>query len=109
MAALDDIIGCIIFFTTVAMVVGTLSAGSLPAYMIALVVILQLIIGAVTGITVSVLKNPAPECAEIIQGTIAAAAVINEIIAAIMAKKGQPVQERPGFSGAVQNYPSDCG
>lgn len=40
-----------------------------------------------TGIAVSVLEGPAPECAEIIQGTIAAAAVINEIIAVIVAKK----------------------
>ena len=41
-----------------------------------------------TGIAVSVLSGPAPECAEIIQGTIAAAAVINEIIAVFVAKKG---------------------
>lgn len=41
-----------------------------------------------TGIAVSVLSGPAPECAKIIQGTIAAAAVINEIIAVITAKKG---------------------
>ena len=41
-----------------------------------------------TGIAVSVLKGPAPECAQIIQGTIAAAAVINEVIAVIVAKKG---------------------
>lgn len=41
-----------------------------------------------TGIAVSVLQGPAPECAQIIQGTIAAAAVINEIIAVFMAKKG---------------------
>lgn len=41
-----------------------------------------------TGIAVSVLIGPAPECAEIIQGTIAAAAVINEVIAVFMAKKG---------------------
>lgn len=41
-----------------------------------------------TGIAVSVLSTPAPECAKIIQGTIAAAAVINEIIAVIVAKKG---------------------
>ena len=38
-----------------------------------------------TGIAVSVLSGPAPECASIIQGTIAAAAVINEIIAVFMA------------------------
>lgn len=41
-----------------------------------------------TGIAVSVLYGPAPESAIIIQGTIAAAAVINEIIAVIAAKKG---------------------
>lgn len=41
-----------------------------------------------TGIAVSVLSGPAPECASIIQGTIAAAAVINEIIAVFLAKKG---------------------
>lgn len=41
-----------------------------------------------TGIAVSVLKDAAPDCAAIIQGTIAAAAVINEIIAVIAAKKG---------------------
>ncbi|MEG0296578.1 MAG: cation:proton antiporter [Clostridium sp.] len=40
-----------------------------------------------TGIAVSVLAGPAPECAQIIQGTIAAAAVINEVIAVIIAKK----------------------
>lgn len=41
-----------------------------------------------TGIAVSTLSGAAPDCAKIIQGTIAAAAVINEIIAVIMAKKG---------------------
>lgn len=41
-----------------------------------------------TGIAVSILTGPAPECASIIQGTIAAAAVINEIIAVFLAKKG---------------------
>ena len=41
-----------------------------------------------TGIAVSVLQGQAPECAAIIQGTIAAAAVINEVIAVLVAKKG---------------------
>lgn len=50
MAALDDIVGCIVFFTTIAIVAGNLSAGSLPAYMIALVVILPLVIGVVCGL-----------------------------------------------------------
>lgn len=41
-----------------------------------------------TGIAVSVLRGPAPECAAVLQGTIAAAAVINEILAVVTAKKG---------------------
>ena len=48
MAALDDIVGCIVFFSTVAIVAGNLSAGDLPAYMIPLIVILPLVIGVVT-------------------------------------------------------------
>lgn len=40
-----------------------------------------------TGIAVSTLQGTVPECAQIIQGTIAAAAVINEIIAVIIAKQ----------------------
>lgn len=41
-----------------------------------------------TGIAVSTLTPVAPEYASLIQGTIAAAAVINEILAVFMAKKG---------------------
>lgn len=41
-----------------------------------------------TGIAVSTLSGSSDGCIEIIQGTIAAAAVINEIIAVIAAKKG---------------------
>lgn len=41
-----------------------------------------------TGIAVSVLQGNAPECVPIIQGTIAAAAVINEIIAVFLAHQG---------------------
>ncbi|MGN0693237.1 MAG: cation:proton antiporter [Oscillospiraceae bacterium] len=41
-----------------------------------------------TGIAVSMLAGVSDGCAEILQGTIAAAAVINEIIAVIAAKKG---------------------
>ena len=50
MAALDDIVGCVIFFSTIAIVAGNLSAGELPAYMIALVVVLPLVIGVVVGL-----------------------------------------------------------
>ena len=41
-----------------------------------------------TGIAVSTLAGAADDCTQIIRGTIAAAAVINEIIAVIAAKKG---------------------
>ncbi len=41
-----------------------------------------------TGIAVSTLSGSADNCTQIIRGTIAAAAVINEIIAVIAAKKG---------------------
>lgn len=57
MATLDDIIGCIIFFTAVAIVAGNLSAGELPAYMIALVVLLPLLIGAATGFLAGLVLN----------------------------------------------------
>lgn len=50
MAALDDIVGCVVFFGTVAVVAGNLMGGSLPAYLIPLVVILPLVVGVVTGI-----------------------------------------------------------
>ena len=47
-----------------------------------------ILIAFLTGKLISVLGASAPECASIIQGTIAAATVINEIIAVFMAKKG---------------------
>ena len=50
MAALDDIVGCIVFFITMAVVASSLSAGDLPAYMIALVILLPLLIGIATGL-----------------------------------------------------------
>lgn len=54
MAALDDIVGCVVFFTTIAVVAGKLSAGQMSAYMIALVVVMPLIIGVVTGLLAGV-------------------------------------------------------
>lgn len=54
MAALDDIVDCVVFFSTIAIVAGNLSAGELPPYMIALVVLLPLVIGVVTGLVAGV-------------------------------------------------------
>ena len=62
-----------------------------------------------TGIAVSVLQGPAPECAALLQGTIAAAAVINEFIAVYLAKKGfewageLPDKKQTGASAEKQN------
>ena len=41
-----------------------------------------------TGIAVSLLNTTSPAYASLIQGTIAAAAVINEVIAVLLARKG---------------------
>ena len=49
MAALDDIVGCVVFFTSISIVAGNLLQGQLPIYMIALVIVLPLIIGIFTG------------------------------------------------------------
>lgn len=55
MAALDDIVGCIVFFTVIAVVTGRLSAGQLPPYMVALIVILPLVIGVAVGLLAGVI------------------------------------------------------
>ncbi len=73
MAALDDIVGCIVFFTTIAIVAGHLSAGELPAYMIALVVLLPLVIGVVLGLLAGILlkkERNAPMTLALVIGTI---------------------------------------
>lgn len=58
MAALDDIVGCIVFFTTIAIVAGKVSTNNLSPFMIILVVLLPLFIGVVTGfITGFILKK----------------------------------------------------
>lgn len=49
MAALDDIVGCIVFFTTIAIVAGNISTNNLSPFMIILVVLLPLLIGIATG------------------------------------------------------------
>lgn len=49
MAALDDIVGCSVFFTVMAVVAGNLSAGELPGYLVVLIVALPLVLGVATG------------------------------------------------------------
>ena len=55
MAALDDIVGCVVFFITIATVAGRLAAGELPGYMIALVIVLPLVIGVAVGLVAGAL------------------------------------------------------
>lgn len=55
MAVLDDIVGVIIFFTTISIVGSTVSNQKLPAYMILVIVFLPLIIGAVIGLPAGLL------------------------------------------------------
>lgn len=50
MAALDDMVGVVVFFTTIAIVAGNVSEQKLPVYMIAVVVVLPLVIGAAVGV-----------------------------------------------------------
>ena len=58
MASLDDIVGCIVFFTTIAIVAGNISTNNLSPFMIILIVLLPLVIGIVKGfITGLILKK----------------------------------------------------
>lgn len=59
-----------------------------------------------TGIAVSTLSGAADECTQIIRGTIAAAAVINEIIAVIAAKKGFELAGEIGSDKTADNLPN---
>ena len=59
-----------------------------------------------TGIAVSTLSGAADECTQIIRGTIAAAAVINEIIAVIAAKKGFELAGEINSDKTIDNSPS---
>lgn len=59
MAALDDMVGVIVFFTTVAIVARKLSGGGMPIYMIPVMILLPLVIGAATGIPAGFLLKKA--------------------------------------------------
>ncbi len=59
-----------------------------------------------TGISVSTLSGSADNCTQIIRGTIAAAAVINEIIAVIAAKKGFELAGEINSVKSSDNSPS---
>jgi len=50
MAALDDMVGVVVFFTTIAIVARKVTGGDMPIYMIPVMIFLPLLIGAVTGV-----------------------------------------------------------
>ena len=79
MATLDDIVGCAVFFTVIAVVAGNLSAGQMPAYMIPLIVLLPLAIGIATGLIAGLIlkkeRDPAPSLALLILTILGASAV----------------------------------
>lgn len=50
MAALDDIIGCIVFFSTISIIASRMSGGGIPEYIMAIIVISPLIIGTLMGL-----------------------------------------------------------
>lgn len=49
MAALDDMVGVVVFFSVIAIISGHVSGGSMPIYMIPLIIVLPLLIGGVVG------------------------------------------------------------
>lgn len=57
MAVLDDIVAIIVFFTVNSIVASSVSGGSIPLYMIPVMVLLPVIIGLVTGLPAGWLLN----------------------------------------------------
>ena len=50
MAALDDMVGVVVFFTVISIISSHLSSGAMSSSMIVLIVILPLVIGAILGL-----------------------------------------------------------
>ncbi len=50
MAVLDDVVGIAVFFTVNSIIAGSVSGGSVPVYMIPLMIFLPVVIGIVTGL-----------------------------------------------------------
>lgn len=57
MAVLDDIVGCLVFFTTIAIVAGSMSADSMSAYTMVWIVLLPLLLGVATGALTGLMLN----------------------------------------------------
>lgn len=55
MAALDDVIGIVVFFTVNSFITGMVSGGTVSLYMIPVMIIMPILIGGVTGIPIGLL------------------------------------------------------
>ena len=111
LAAIDDVIGVVVFFTVISIVSGAYGDGSVTPAAIVGIVLFPFVIGILmkaepvvtkylgftllphsgvslvfTGIAAATLIAIDPSLASIVSGTIVAAAIINEIIAVIVAK-----------------------
>lgn len=63
MAVLDDVVAIIVFFTVNSVVCSSASGGSVPLYMIPLMIFLPVIIGLITGVPAGwLLKKLGDEC-----------------------------------------------
>ena len=118
LAAIDDIIGVVVFFTVISVVSAVKGAESVSVLVIVASVCMPFVIGigvgllaavfirksrskrggfvlllphsgvslVFTGIAATTLSSIDPSLAAIVQGTIVAAAIINEVIAVVIAK-----------------------
>ncbi|MEF9971073.1 MAG: cation:proton antiporter, partial [Oscillospiraceae bacterium] len=90
MAALDDMVGVIVFFTVISIVSASISTQKLPAYMIALVVVLPLVIGVIPGLLAGFLlkkqRSKAPTLALLI-GTLLLASALGFVANALVFSK----------------------
>lgn len=90
MAALDDIVGCIVFFVTIVVVAGKLSVGQLPISAIILVVTLPILIGILTGLIAGVVLKANKEKRQSILSLLAMillATIVGEILNTYMLPK----------------------
>lgn len=90
MAALDDIVGVIVFFTTIALVARYISGGGLPLYIVPIMIFLPLLIGAIVGIPIGyILKNVKSKSATVT--VLTAGIIITSVIGLLCNKYFMPL------------------
>lgn len=108
LAALDDVIGVVVFFTVIAIVSSVKGVESVSPWQVVAIVLMPFAIGIVTGVIAgSTLNGIDASLASIVSGTIVAAAIINEIIAVITAKIAFRKAGEISGGGGLQSIPDD--